>query len=601
MPPKKSPSIVFNEGVSLETLDTIEGTGPDAKIVSPKSSSKKQVVDAEIKKQIRSQLSDIGDGKIGVDILHFVKSRYKVLYICSSEERRVIKLFKDMSVSEGYNLFQWDCSRGLLDSGTMKQVKTPNNEVHESPVAVLSHILDQAKDDNAKMKDDSLMSEGHIFMLLDFHLFLGSDCHPDLQRKFKEFTAIDSVCCIVVVAPQYSCPVSLEKEFTVVDFPYPSKTELKKPLGRILDALQIKHPKAAATGQARQDDLLHAAAGLTMAEAENAYALSIVKHKDFNISTILNEKKQIIRKSGVLEYRDPKFSFDDVGGLDNLKNWLNLRKLAFSEDALKYGLTTPKGLLMCGIQGCGKSLVAEALARYWEMPLLRLDIGSIFSSHVGDSERNTRDATKIASAVAPAILWIDEVEKGIGGVQSSNQTDGGVTNRVFGTLLTWMQEKTEPVFVVCTANNVSGIPPEFLRAGRFDEIFFVDLPNEEQRVDVTKKIFARKKRNAADFNTLSIAKHSENYSPAEIEKAINNGMFIAFSDGGRQVTTDDVINEIHKFQPLYNSRRTEIEEMRSWALGEDGKGGFAVLANSIAADKTFLTQSVKRNIDISDD
>lgn len=200
------------------------------------------------------------------------------------------------------------------------------------------------------------------------------------------------------------------------------------------------------------------------------------------------------------------------------------------------------------------------------------------------------------------ILWIDEIEKGLGGVQSSNQTDGGVTNRIFGTMLTWMQEKECPVFVVCTANNIMAIPPEFMRAGRFDEIFFLDLPDDEQRLDVLTRLLVKKKRNPADFDLYPVVQASVNYSPAELEKAINNALFVAFSDNKRKLTTQDLISEISKFQPLYNSRREEIEAMREWALGKDQEGGRAVLANSsnkIAGD--FSTFNTSRSMNLSED
>ncbi len=228
----------------------------------------------------------------------------------------------------------------------------------------------------------------------------------------------------------------------------------------------------------------------------------------------------------------------------------------------------------------GKSMTCDALAAAYEMPLLRLDFGAVFSSHIGESEQNIRQCLAMAEAVSPAILWIDEVEKGIGAVESSNATDGGVTNRVFGTMLTWMQDKTAPVFVVCTANNVFGIPPEFMRAGRFDEIFFIDLPNDEQREEITEKLLRRKKRKPENFEIDDIVSVTKNYAPVEIEKGIDNGLFVAYADGKRELTTEDIVLEIQKFSPLYNLRREEIDEMRRWAIGDDRRGGRAVLANT---------------------
>lgn len=249
----------------------------------------------------------------------------------------------------------------------------------------------------------------------------------------------------------------------------------------------------------------------------------------------------------------------------------------------------------------GKSMVSDALASLYEMPLLRLDIGALFSAHIGESEENTRNAIQTVEAISPAILWIDEIEKGIGGVQSSNQTDGGVTNRVFGTILTWMQEKTCPVFIIATANNLKGIPPEFQRAGRFDEMFFLDLPNHEQRMEVLKCLLLKKGRVPEDFDLHVISSSAENYSPAELEKGIDNALFIAYADSKRGMTTQDIVSEIGKFQPLYNSRHEEIQEMKEWALGIDGQGGRARLANSVSVKKNYTPKDTGRQIDISED
>lgn len=242
----------------------------------------------------------------------------------------------------------------------------------------------------------------------------------------------------------------------------------------------------------------------------------------------------------------------------------------------------------------GKSMTCDALASAYQMPLLRLDFGAVFSAHVGESEANIRQCLQTAETVAPCILWIDEVEKGIGGVESSNATDGGVTSRVFGTMLTWMQDKLSPVFVICTANNIAGLPPEFMRAGRFDEIFFIDLPNEEQRAEVITKLLTRKKRDATAFNIDEIVLVTHNYTPVEIEKGIDNALFVAYSNQKRALTTADIVSETKKFYPLYNSRREEIDEMRLWALGADKTGGRAVLANTRAKPVTDDGESHRR-------
>lgn len=544
-------------------------------------------------------LQQVGDGKIGRYLLHLIQSRHTILYVQTTEESRVIKCLNLISLMKGYDLFQWDCYRGLLDIFDMQQVKSSNNEVHDNPVAVLGHIIEHAKNDRKKMQEKK-EGNGHIYILPDFNPFLRDN--PETQRQLKYFASIHSVCCIVFISPVFECPDSLQKEVTLVDFPPPSKSELRNVLSKIKDHIPVHFPSVIKYANEHEDELLNAVSGLGVVEADNAYALSLIRKNALDIPTILNEKKQIIRKSGILEFREPRFTFDDVGGLDILKQWLDRRKLAFSESAQAFGLSQPSGVLLCGTPGTGKSMICDALAAHWQMPLLRLDIGAIFSPHIGDSEANIRTVVRTAESISPCVLWWDEAEKGIGGVQSSNATDGGVTNRVFATLLTWMQEKQHPVFVVCTANNVTSIPPEFMRAGRFDEIFFVDLPNHDQRVDVLERLLLRKKRNPEEFDLEEIARQSEFYSPAELEKAINNALFVAFSEKARQVTTKDITSELKKFQPLYNTRREEIESMREWALGEDGKGGRAVLANSCTEELTPKEiDSVSRDLKLSED
>lgn len=548
----------------------------------------------------RDELLKVGDGRIGRDLFYMVTARYKIIYVRSYEEDRVLDALKHISLYGGIDLFRWDVARGLCEAHGGQQVSSAASEVHESPSAILNHIIDTSKSDHAKIKDKKVGRRGKIFVLLDFYPFLDpvQNLYP-VHRKFKQFARISSVTTIVIISPVFMCPPSLEKEFTLCEFPLPSRDEIKVSLDKIVNEIPAEYPEAVQAARENEEEIINSVRGLTLVEAENAYAKSLVKSKSFHVPIILDEKKQIIRKSGVLEYRDPDITFDQIGGLDNLKEWLLLRRAAFSEDALEFGLPAPKGLLMLGVPGTGKSLTCSALADAYQMPLLRLDMGSVFGSFIGESETNIRDAIQTAEVIAPCVLWIDEIEKGIGGASSSNMTDGGVTARVFASLLTWMQEKKEPVFVVCTANNISGVPPEFLRAGRFDEIFFLDLPDPIQRYDVFAKLLCKKKRNPDDFDLDLLVDRTDNYSPAEIEKGIDNGLFIAYSDGRRQVTTDDIVSELSKFQPLYNGRREEVDAMRSAALGEGGTGGLARLANMYS--DTVAKNSEARQINFNAD
>lgn len=541
------------------------------------------VINDDVLDKVKKTISQIGDGQVGNTICHMIQSRFRVLYVQSAEEKRIVDFFKQVALDRNADVYRWDCDRGLLNAIDLKQVTVSGSEVHSMPSAALSYVIDEAKKDTEKLSNGSKAQE-KIFLLLDFHIFLDE---PNVQRKIKEFSDILSTCTIIVVSPIFNCPATLEKYVTLIDFPVPSKDELKQVLHRLMSnpVLQQKLPGLVVQAQKEEEELIQSVSGLSLVEAENAFSMSIIKEKKFNISIILDEKKQTIRKSGALEYMTPKCGMEHVGGLGDLKKWFETRKLAFKEDAREFGLPVPKGVLLGGSPGTGKSLICEAVASMYEMPLLRLDFGAIFSSLVGDSEKNIRSALKIAEAVSPAIMMWDEIEKGISGVSSSGETDGGVTSRVFGTLLTWMQMKTHPVFIVATANNVLGIPPEFMRAGRFDEIFFVDLPDEIERMDIAGVLLKKKGRDPKEFDLEKIAAKCEHYSAAEIEKGIDNALFVAFYENKRKMTTKDIVSQMGMFHPLYDTRHEEIEAIRKWALGENGSGGRARLANSSKKQK----------------
>jgi len=282
--------------------------------------------------------------------------------------------------------------------------------------------------------------------------------------------------------------------------------------------------------------------------------------------TILQEKRQIVRKCGVLEFVDADADLDRVGGLELLKAWLGTRARAFSARARGFGLPAPRGVLLVGVQGCGKSLCAKAVSRSWNLPLLRFDLGRVFGSLVGSSEENVRRAIAVAESVAPAILWIDEIDKGFAGVQSSGASDGGTTARVLSTLLTWFNEKTRPVFVVATANDVTQLPPELLRKGRLDELFFVDLPTAEERAQVLAIQLARRGRVPDAFDLPQLARLAPGFSGAELEEAVISGLYDAFGQGV-ELTTAHLATALRETVPLSRTMSERLEALRSWADG----------------------------------
>jgi SpoVK/Ycf46/Vps4 family AAA+-type ATPase len=283
-----------------------------------------------------------------------------------------------------------------------------------------------------------------------------------------------------------------------------------------------------------------------------------------DIQAVISEKRQVIRKSGLLEYYGVDADLADVGGMDVLKDWLRKRVRAFSDEARAYGLPQPRGILLMGVQGCGKSLVAKTIARQWQLPLLRMDMSMIFQGYIGSSEQNMRNATKTAESLAPVVLWIDEIEKAFSGVEGSGSSDAGTTARVVGTFLTWIQEKTAPVFVVATANEVRELPPELLRKGRLDEIFFVDLPRSRERAEIFAIHLHKVRREPMKYDLPELVGASRGFSGAEIEQAIIAGLHESFFDG-RELETRDILKAIRDTVPLSRTMREKVEELRVWA------------------------------------
>jgi SpoVK/Ycf46/Vps4 family AAA+-type ATPase len=359
----------------------------------------------------------------------------------------------------------------------------------------------------------------------------------------------------------------LEKDVAVVEFDLPGKEELTKLLDEIVEVIGKTGEIAINLNDGVKEKLVNAAMGLTLNEAENAFAKAIVADKSLgpaDIERVLSEKEQVIKKSQILEYYHTNEKMADVGGLDSLKDWIIKRSVAFDDKAKAFGLPEPKGVLLIGVQGCGKSLTCKAISGLWKIPLLRFDVGRVFSGIVGSSEDNMRRAIRTAESVARSILWIDEIEKSLSGVQSSSFSDSGTSARVFSTFLTWLQEKKKPVFVVATANNIQLLPPELLRKGRFDEIFFVDLPTAEERKQIFSIHLKKRKREPDKFDLTGIARESEGFSGAEIEQVVISALFDAFVRGS-ELTTDDIILNIKATVPLSQTMREEIASLRSWA------------------------------------
>jgi len=486
-----------------------------------------------------------------LDVL--IRAKYPIIYLVTHEEERVEDLLIRLARSQNKACYSWSSTRGLLPTGTDLQSRKKVSEMTRDPMSALDAVMENL--------------ENAFFIFKDFHSFLEQD--TVIRRRVRELASFlrDSPRTLFFVSPTLYVPCELEKEITVIEFGYPTAGELNQKLDEMI-ALVKENPRVRIDlGPEDREKLIKACSGLTLREVENVLSKTLIsrlKLDSGDLSAILQEKEQIIRKSGILEYYSATTEFGNVGGLENLKSWLQKRSEAFTERARAFGCTPPKGILLLGVQGCGKSLVAKAVSSLWNVPLLRLDMGRIFSGLVGSSEENVRRAIRTAESVAPAILWIDEIEKAFSGVQSSGSTDSGVTSRVFGTFITWLQEKTSPVFVIATSNRIRDLPPELFRKGRFDDIFFVDLPQAEEREAIFGIHLRKKKRDPGAFDLKLLARKTDGFSGSEIEEAISSAIYEAFHQG-RELDTECIVAAISETYPLSRTMREEIDELRRWA------------------------------------
>ncbi|MDM8252808.1 AAA family ATPase [Phocaeicola barnesiae] len=490
-------------------------------------------------------------------IKDMLKAYYPVLYLTSYEYDRTKQKIEGIvnilrSENKNVRLFNWNCVDGLrlIEGVTQFLVKNRDGEEIVEPEETLKYILN----DRESSKD--------IFVLEDFNNYIEEENVKFYIRSIAE-KARHTNSHAIVLSAVYKLPIELEKYVTVLNIPLPNRGDMEKTLGVVERQCKIN-----LTIEMR-NRMVDAALGMTSMEADLAFCLAAVKD-DLGENapyTVSSEKEQIIRKSGILDYFPKNENLKDVGGMEVLKDWLFKRKKAYEKKARDFGLQEPKGLLLLGVPGCGKSLTAKTIASFWNMPLLRLDIGKVFQGVVGSSEDNIRKAIATAEAVAPCVLWIDEIEKGLSGVQSSGVTDGGVTSRIFSTILTWMQEKTSPVFVVATANNINLLPPELLRKGRFDEIFFVDLPSQKERENIFAIHLKKKGQDPSQYPMEMLGKKTEGFNGAEIEECIKEAMFAAYVEAPDtpQLQSKHLVDAISKTVPLSTTMKEQIAALRNWA------------------------------------
>lgn len=463
-----------------------------------------------------------------------LRSRYALLFLVTHEEHRVERRIHQLARSEGLEFYKWRPSTGLV---------LPDGEVLEGtrePTAALSHVLG--------------VPSPALFVMHDFHTTLKQ---ADVVRHLRDLEPVLGARCqaILMVGPVPTVPVELEKDLTLIDVPLPDPADI----GEMMDEIAAREDIF--VDPDHREALIRSCLGLTQSEAQRA--LTRVRSgggtfTEDDVQSILQEKRRAIRKSRYLEYLDTVEPIADVGGMGNLKTWLTQRSLAFSDEARAYGLPTPKGLFLLGVQGCGKSMMAKAVSSLWKIPLLRLDVAAVFESAGERAEQGLRETIRVAESLAPVVLWIDELEKGF----MATRDEGG--GRALGTFLTWMQEKTRPVFVVATANDVRMLPPELLRKGRFDEIFFVDLPTVHERLAILEIHLRRRRRDPERFDLTTVAEETDRYSGAELEQVIVSSMFKSFSER-RDVRDDDLLETAREMVPLAITMDDHLKNLREWA------------------------------------
>ena len=547
--------------------------------------------------------------KFNIELEEYFKAGFSCLLIRTSEESRVCDYILEISVHA--NAISWNSTEGI------KIIRNPKKDLKELTGEDTVNIQDALKRcyENEKKLKDNKNPDGisNLFIFKDVGLYPLSE-DPPLNRLIKDFilTAKENGSCVIFTGEVFNVPINLERLITVHDFPLPDEEDFEL----MMKDFEERYGKNDELTKEENDERIDlsieteerekvkkAAKGLDIFETENAFAKSIVSARKFDPDIINKEKIKNIKRAGILEIIEPeKEGLNAIGGLDPLKEWITKRTKCFTKEAELYGVPLPKGILIVGPPGSGKSLTSKAVGTAFGIPTVRLDIGRVFGKLVGQSEENTRQVLKQIDGLAPCVLWIDEIEKGLSGAGGSGQTEGGTTQRVFGTILTWMQDRKSPVFMVATANNVTSIPPEFLRKGRFDELWATSLPTEEER----KKIFEihlvkkrrenqKKIRKLEEFNISLLVKKSMNFTGAEIEECIISAINESFYEG-KDYTTEDIIKSMESTKIIADTMKENIKAINDWCKDRARRASRTnTISTSSSMSKTIGGRKIRTN------
>lgn len=496
------------------------------------------------------------------DVAALLRARHALVWVTTREEARVERYIVEAAAAAGYVPLCWDVGQGVTDlAGRSLPIGGAD------PSEVLEAVRERATDDGPP----------GVWILRDLAPWLEgwhgqSASGTAVRRRLRNLarmlpgTPRDRAQAIIVLSPSGDAPPDLACHATFVDWPMPDRAEI----AGILDAAIAGLPnelRAAAAPNGARDQAVDAAVGLSGEEASSCFARSLVKLRRIDPATVAAEKRRVIARERVLEWCEPiAGGIEAVGGLEVLKSWLAARRGAYTPAARAYGLPAPKGVLLGGIPGCGKSLTAKAIATAWGVPLLRVDLGGLKSKYVGESLSNLRRAFAVIQAIGRCVVWFDEIEKSLAGA-TSGASDGGVASDALGSILSWMQERQGEAFVIATANDVDSLPAELLRKGHFDEIFWIDVPTLAERAQVLTAALRAHGRGDAPISLEAVALVTNGYTGAEIAALVPDALFVAFADGARQITTDDLIAAAGRVVPLSKTAAEKIARLRRWAEG----------------------------------
>jgi len=498
------------------------------------------------------------------DIAALLRARNSLLWIVTKEEARVERYLFEAAGSASYLPRTWDAAQGVAEmDGRINQTITPDGTTDIA--ATLTAIRERAE----------RVSERGVWIMRDLPVWLNGPIGMTTLRQVRNLARYlpsvprDKAQALIVLSPSSDIPPEIEGHATVIEWPMPDRAEIASILDAALDALP-EDLKAAAAPNGQRDQAIDAAIGLSGEEAAACYAKSLVQLRRIDPVAVSQEKKRVIAKSGVLEWSDPlPGGLDAVGGLDGVKRWLLQRASAWTVEARAYGLPAPKGLFLVGISGCGKSLIAKAISAAWQVPLLRLDLGGLRGKYVGESEANLRKAFRTIEACGRVVVLIDEIEKALAGA-TQGAADGGVSADALGALLTFMQERKGEAFFIATANSAD-LPPEIMRKGRWDDLFWIDLPTPTERAEILLASLRKHGRKADVFkdtaDLANVAAACDKFTGSEVAELVPTAMFAAFGDGRREVNADDLLAAAKDVAPLAETAKEKIDAMRKWAKG----------------------------------